>query len=162
MGLSRLERHFKDNGESDMLLECFVKDGRDSRIECLLKSRTCLSKQRVDSARGESTKLCVPMDSEVRAAVYDWFWLPEVQQCGLGMWQVEWGVSFGSGRRLRMSFKRGADGQTSLGGGAVFSISHGTTLRATMTGIFQKEYGFGTGDDENFERMHWFVEVGLS
>jgi hypothetical protein len=59
MGLSRLERHLRDNGKSDLLLECFVKDGRDSRIECLLKSRTCLGKRRVDSARGEPKKLLV-------------------------------------------------------------------------------------------------------
>jgi hypothetical protein len=155
MGLSRFERHLRDNGESDLLLECFVKDGRDSRIECLLKSRTCLGKRRVDSARGESKKLFVPMDSEVRVAVYDW-------NIGrLGMWQVEWGVSFGSGRRLRISFKRGAHGQTSSGGRIFCSSPPGRTLIASMIGIFRKEYGFGTGDDEE-ERMHWFVEVGLS
>jgi hypothetical protein len=68
MGLSRMERRLRDNGESDLLVECFVKDGRDSRIECLLKSRTCLSKARVDSARGKSTNLRVPMDSEACVA----------------------------------------------------------------------------------------------
>jgi hypothetical protein len=39
MGLFRMERHLRDNGESDLLLEWFVKDGRDSRIKCLLKHR---------------------------------------------------------------------------------------------------------------------------
>jgi hypothetical protein len=121
-GLSRLERHLSDNGESDLLVECFVKDGRESRIECLLKSRTgCLIERRdIDRrARGESKKLFVPMDAEVRVAVYDWFFKHSI--IGLGMWPVEWGI-----------------------------------------GIFQEEYGFGTGDDEDSERMHWFVEVGLS
>jgi hypothetical protein len=159
MGLSRLERHLRDNGESDLLLECFVKDGQDSRIEYLLKSRTCFSK-RGDPARGESKKLFVPMDSEVRVAVYDWFWI--FCEGGLGMWQVDWGVSRGSGRHLRISFKRGAHGPTSSGGRIICSTPFGTTLVASMIGIFQKEYGFGTGDDKVSERTHWFVEVGLS
>jgi hypothetical protein len=157
---SRLERDLRDNGESDLLLECFVKDGRDSRIECLLKSRTCLGKRQVDSARGDSTKLFVPMDSEVRVAAYDWFWK---HWKALGMWQVEWGVSFGSGQRLRISFKRGADSQgISVGR----STPPGRTVRASMIGVSRKEYGFDTGDDEDSETecnsMHWFVGVSPS
>jgi hypothetical protein len=100
------------------------------------------------------------VDSEVSVAVYDWFW--NFCEGGLGMWQVEWGVSLGSGGRLRISFKRGAHGPTSSGGRIICSTPPGTTLIASMIGIFQKEYGFGTGDDEDIERTHWFVEVGLS